>query len=71
MDTIGTCYFDKGKSGTARGDNTKNRNPEATRDAFRDGWFCSGDIAVLKNGMFYIVDRKKVESFQTSLHLQD
>ncbi|KAF2103895.1 4-coumarate-CoA ligase [Rhizodiscina lignyota] len=35
------------------------RNPEATRDAFRNGWFCSGDIAVLRNGMFYIVDRKK------------
>lgn len=35
------------------------KNPEATRDAFRNGWFCSGDIAVLRDGKFYIVDRKK------------
>ncbi|KAK8085182.1 hypothetical protein PG997_006453 [Apiospora hydei] len=35
------------------------RNPSATRDAFRDGWFCSGDIGVMRNGKFYVVDRKK------------
>lgn len=35
-------------------------NPEATKAAFHDGWFCTGDIAVLRNGKFYIVDRKKV-----------
>lgn len=35
-------------------------NPAATRDAFRDGWFCSGDIGVMRNGKFYVVDRKKV-----------
>ncbi|KAK8068983.1 hypothetical protein PG994_005599 [Apiospora phragmitis] len=34
-------------------------NPAATRDAFRDGWFCSGDIGVMRNGKFYVVDRKK------------
>jgi 4-coumarate--CoA ligase len=34
-------------------------NPQATRDAFRDGWFCTGDIGVLRNGKFYVVDRKK------------
>ncbi|KAL5360469.1 hypothetical protein BJX96DRAFT_184557 [Aspergillus floccosus] len=35
-------------------------NPEATKDAFTaDGWFKSGDIGVRKNGLFYIVDRKK------------
>ncbi|KAK8044546.1 hypothetical protein PG993_004570 [Apiospora rasikravindrae] len=38
------------------------RNPTATRDAFRDGWFCSGDIGVMRNGKFYVVDRKKVIS---------
>ena len=37
-------------------------NPEATRDAFRDGWFCSGDIGVMREGKFYIVDRKKVST---------
>lgn len=35
-------------------------NPEATKDAFHDGWFCSGDIGVMRDGKFYIVDRKKV-----------
>ncbi|KAL4895007.1 hypothetical protein BDV59DRAFT_191999 [Aspergillus ambiguus] len=35
-------------------------NPEATKDAFtEDGWFKSGDIGIRKNGLFYIVDRKK------------
>jgi 4-coumarate--CoA ligase len=36
------------------------RNPQATKDSFVDGWFCTGDIAVWKNGLPYIVDRKKV-----------
>jgi 4-coumarate--CoA ligase len=35
-------------------------NPQATQESFRDGWFYSGDIAVERNGKFYIVDRKKV-----------
>jgi 4-coumarate--CoA ligase len=34
-------------------------NPQATADAFVDGWFYTGDIAVLRDGMFYIIDRKK------------
>ncbi|OCT51505.1 putative acyl-coenzyme A synthetase [Cladophialophora carrionii] len=34
-------------------------NPQATKEAFHDGWFCTGDIGVLRNGKFYIVDRKK------------
>lgn len=34
-------------------------NPKATREAFRDGWFCTGDIGVLRGGKFYVVDRKK------------
>lgn len=41
-------------------------NPQATKDAFHDGWFCSGDIGVRRNGKFYIVDRKKV-SFPISI----
>ena len=36
------------------------RNPQATKDSIVDGWFCTGDIAIWKNGMPYIVDRKKV-----------
>jgi long-subunit acyl-CoA synthetase (AMP-forming) len=36
------------------------QNADADKDAFTsDGWFCTGDIAVFRNGLFYIVDRKK------------
>lgn len=40
-------------------------NEQATKEAFHDSgdgkgsWFCSGDIAIIRNGLFYIVDRKK------------
>ncbi|MEU5952067.1 long-chain fatty acid--CoA ligase [Streptomyces sp. NPDC047525] len=34
--------------------------PDATADAFRDGWFLSGDLArVDEHGYYYVVDRKK------------
>lgn len=36
------------------------RNPEATQGAFKNGWFCTGDVAVERDGKFYIVDRIKV-----------
>jgi long-subunit acyl-CoA synthetase (AMP-forming) len=36
------------------------QNADADKDAFTsDGWFCTGDIAVFRNGLFYVVDRKK------------
>jgi long-chain acyl-CoA synthetase len=36
------------------------RNDDATREAIRDGWFFSGDMAkVDDDGYFFIVDRKK------------
>ena len=35
-------------------------NPEATADAFRDGWFHSGDLVrVDEDGYVYVVDRVK------------
>jgi len=35
------------------------KNPEATEQAFRNGWFHTGDIGYRdKDGFFYIVDRK-------------
>jgi 4-coumarate--CoA ligase len=39
------------------------RNPEATKAAFRNGWFATGDIGVVREGKFYIVDRLKVSGF--------
>ncbi|MBI4906736.1 MAG: AMP-binding protein [Acidobacteria bacterium] len=34
--------------------------PEATAAAFHDGWFLTGDVAIMdREGWFYIVDRKK------------
>ena len=36
------------------------RNEKANKDSYRGGWFCTGDIGMVKNGWFYIVDRKKV-----------
>ncbi|KAK5154346.1 hypothetical protein LTR04_006054 [Oleoguttula sp. CCFEE 6159] len=36
------------------------KDPEATANAFTaEGWFRTGDVGLRKNGMFYIVDRKK------------
>jgi long-chain acyl-CoA synthetase len=36
------------------------RNPAATAEVFRDGWYCSGDVAVRDVAGFYrIVDRSK------------
>jgi long-chain acyl-CoA synthetase len=34
--------------------------PDATSESIRDGWFSTGDIAVVdRDGYFYVVDRKK------------
>ncbi len=36
------------------------KKPEATADTIKDGWLCSGDIAVKdEDGFYYIVDRTK------------
>lgn len=37
------------------------RNPQATKEALSaDGWLKTGDVAIVRNGWFWIVDRKKV-----------
>jgi len=35
------------------------KNDKANKDSFKQGWFCTGDIGVFKDGFFFIVDRKK------------
>ncbi len=35
-------------------------NEAANKEAFVDGWFCTGDVGLFKDGLFYVVDRKKV-----------
>ncbi|OBT73527.1 hypothetical protein VF21_07252 [Pseudogymnoascus sp. 05NY08] len=34
-------------------------SPKVTKEAFVNGWFLTGDIAEIHNGLVYIVDRKK------------
>jgi malonyl-CoA/methylmalonyl-CoA synthetase len=41
------------------------RKPEATREAFRDGWFRTGDVAVLEDGSFRILGRSSVDIIKT------
>ncbi|UQC79461.1 AMP-binding enzyme [Colletotrichum lupini] len=35
------------------------KNDKANKEAFVDGWFCTGDRLSFKDGKFYFVDRKK------------
>ena len=37
------------------------RRPDATASAFRDGWFRTGDVAVLENGMYRLLGRQSVD----------
>ncbi len=36
-------------------------NPSATEATFRDGWFCTGDVAILENGYYRIMGRSSVD----------
>ena len=42
--------------------------PDATRDAFRDGWFRTGDTAVFENGRYRILGRTSVDILKTGGH---
>lgn len=42
--------------------------PEATRNAFRDGWFCTGDTAVVENGVYRILGRTSIDILKTGGH---
>jgi malonyl-CoA/methylmalonyl-CoA synthetase len=39
--------------------------PEATREAFHDGWFKTGDVAVVENGSYRILGRRSVDIIKT------
>jgi malonyl-CoA/methylmalonyl-CoA synthetase len=42
--------------------------PDATRDAFRDGWFRTGDTAVVEGGVYRILGRANVDILKTGGH---
>lgn len=37
------------------------KRPDATRDSFVDGWFCTGDMAVVERGYYRIMGRSSVD----------
>lgn len=41
------------------------RKPDMTKNAFREGWFSTGDIAVIENGMYRILGRSSVDIIKT------
>ena len=41
------------------------RRPEATAAAFRDGWFRTGDVAVVEDGSYRILGRSSVDIIKT------
>jgi len=41
------------------------RKPEATRESFREGWFCTGDVSIIENGNYRILGRKSVDIIKT------
>ena len=70
MDESGNIISKEGVSGEIqiRGDNVFLeywRRPEATLEAFEDGWFISGDVAVIENGYFRILGRQSVDIIKT------
>jgi malonyl-CoA/methylmalonyl-CoA synthetase len=42
--------------------------PDATRDAFRDGWFRTGDTAVVETGVYRILGRTNIDILKTGGH---
>lgn len=36
-------------------------NEKATRESFKDGWFCTGDMAVVENGYYRIMGRTSID----------
>jgi malonyl-CoA/methylmalonyl-CoA synthetase len=42
--------------------------PDATREAFRDGWFVTGDTAVVESGVYRILGRTSIDILKTGGH---
>jgi malonyl-CoA/methylmalonyl-CoA synthetase len=42
--------------------------PDATREAFREGWFRTGDTAVVENGVYRILGRTSIDILKTGGH---
>ena len=42
--------------------------PEATREAFRDGWFRTGDTALVENSVYRILGRTNIDILKTGGH---
>jgi malonyl-CoA/methylmalonyl-CoA synthetase len=36
-------------------------NPRATEESFKDGWFCTGDVALVEDGYYRIMGRSSVD----------
>jgi len=36
-------------------------NSQATAESFKDGWFCTGDVAVLESGYYRIMGRSSID----------
>jgi malonyl-CoA/methylmalonyl-CoA synthetase len=41
------------------------RRPDETRDAFRDGWFRTGDVAIVDGGAYKLLGRRSVDIIKT------
>ncbi|HYN09275.1 MAG TPA: acyl-CoA synthetase [Vicinamibacterales bacterium] len=44
------------------------RRPDATREAFRDGWFRTGDVAVVEDGAYRLLGRTSIDIIKSGGH---
>lgn len=70
VDESGHVLADEGKAGEiqVRGPGVFKEylgQPEATAKAFRNGWFCTGDQAVIEKGYYRILGRSSVDIIKT------
>lgn len=66
FDDYESVVTEEGISGEIRvkGDNVFSEywdNDKATKESFKDGWFCTGDVAVLESGYYRIMGRSSID----------